>query len=233
MTTETKLQQQRKGNLADLPILLAGELGYALDAKRLFIGNTVSAINGDGISVDLNFGVDLDTATGSAYKVYVDGVLQIETTDYTKNNFVFTFTVAPPVGTGNVQLYHNSEIFLFEPDVGLDIPGLVGLTGPAALSSIASISFDGTRYDNVDIRYSLRNAIGHIRKGVLSIAVDAVTNTDTISDNYTTNATTVGSLLDHAFTGSMVGGIYTLQYITTDTTTANLSWLTDNFKATV
>lgn len=233
MTTETKLQQQRKGNLADLPILLAGELGYALDAKRLFIGNTVSSLNGDASTVEHNFGVDLDDAHGTSYTIHVDGVLQVESTDYTTNNFVVTFTVAPPVGTGNIQLYHNSEIFLFEPDVGLDVPGLVGLAGPATNANIASISFDGTRYDNVDIRYSLRNAAGHIRKGVLSIAVNVVTNTSTISDNYTTDATTVGSLLDHAFTGSMSTGIYTLQYTTTDTTTANLSWLTDNFKATV
>jgi len=230
MTTETKLQQQRKGNLADLPILLAGELGYALDAKRLFIGNTVSSLNGDGSTVGHDFGVDLDEAHGTSYKIYVDGV---ETTNYTTNNFLVTFTVAPPVGTGNIQLYHNSEIFLFEPDVGLDIPGLVGITGPATDANIATISFDVTRYDNVDIRYSLRNAVGHIRKGVLSIAVNAANNASTISDNYTTDATTVGNLLDHAFTGIIDDGIYTLQYTTTDTEIANLSWLTDNFKATV
>ena len=232
MTTEIKLQQQRNGNLADLgdANLLPGELGYALDAKRLFIGNTVSSLNGDGSTVGHDFGVDLDEAHGTSYKIYVDGV---ETTNYTTNNFLVTFTVAPPVGTGNIQLYHNSEIFLFEPDVGLDIPGLVGITGPATDANIATISFDVTRYDNVDIRYSLRNAVGHIRKGVLSIAVNAANNASTISDNYTTDATTVGNLLDHAFTGIIDNGIYTLQYTTTDTEIANLSWLTDNFKATV
>ena len=48
MAIETKIQKQRSGNLAQLPILLAGELGYALDAKRLFIGNTAELQDGDG-----------------------------------------------------------------------------------------------------------------------------------------------------------------------------------------
>jgi len=31
----------------------------------------------------------------------------------------------------------------------------------------------------------------------------------------------------------MVAGIFTLQYTTTDTETANLAWLANNFKATL
>jgi hypothetical protein len=230
MAIEEAVQQQRGGNLADLPILLAGEFGYALDAKRLFIGNTTASLNGDGATVAFSFGVDLDHAAGESYKLYVDDALQTESVHYTKSNLVYTFTTAPASGTGNIELKYNSEVYLFEPDVGLDVPGLVSIS---SASGTLPIAFDGDRYDNADIRYSLRNAVGHIRKGVLSIAVDVPTDTHTISDNYTNNATTAGSLLDHVFTGTMVAGIFTLQYTTTDTADANLSWLTDNFKASV
>ena len=58
MATETKIQKQRSGNLSDLPILLAGELGYALDAKRLFIGNANVSLDADGVATEFNFGVD-------------------------------------------------------------------------------------------------------------------------------------------------------------------------------
>ena len=230
MATETKIQKQRSGNLSDLPILLAGELGYALDAKRLFIGNANVSLDADGVATEFNFGVDLDTASGVSYSVYVGTVLQVESVDYTKSDYIFTFTSAPTVGTGNIVLKYNSEIFLFEPDVGLDAPGSYTIT---STSGAMPIAFDGTRYDNADIRYSLRNSTGHIRKGELSIAVNASTNTHTISDNYTTDANTAGSLLDHVFTGNMSAGVFTLQYTTTDTENADLAWLSNNFKATL
>jgi len=230
MAIETKIQKQRSGNLAQLPILLAGELGYALDAKRLFIGNTSELQDGNGTKTDFTFGVDLDDISSSAYKIKVDSVVKTDGVDYTVDNFTIAFVTAPPIGTGNVSLEYNSEIHLFEPDVGLDVPGFVAIT---SASGAMPVAFDGTRYDNADIRYSLRNVAGHIRKGVLSIAVNATNNTHTISDTYTNNATTSGSLLDHVFTGTMSGGLFTLQYATNDTANADFAWLTDNFKATL
>jgi len=297
MAIETKIQKQRSGNLAQLPILLAGELGYALDAKRLFIGNTAELQDGNGTKTDFTFGVDLDDISSSTYKITVDSFVKTDATDYTVDNFTVSFirslspissvtsqqvydigttdtivsidvdgtlyvsptdwtlsgtdvtftspsfttdnstitvVVKDPLtaGTGNVSLEYNSEIHLFEPDVGLDAPRFVAITSSSGAMPVA---FDGTRYDNVDIRYSLRNAIGHIRKGVLSIAVNAANtpNTHTISDNYTTDATTSGSLLDHVFTGTMSSGLFTLHYATNDTANADFAWLTDNFKATL
>ena len=290
MAIETKIQKQRSGNLAQLPILLAGELGYALDAKRLFIGNTAELQDGNGTKTDFTFGVDLDNIntmmrknniytkeqlkSTDYYDLYsenfrinsdnrsfklvtnksnpnfvsidVDGTLYVSPSDwtltgtnvtftspaFTTDNSTITVVVKDPlaVGTGNVSLEYNSEIPLFEPDVGVDVPGFVAITSTTGALPVA---FDGTRYDNADIRYSLRNVAGHIRKGSLSIAVNATNNTHTISDNYTNNATTSGSLLDHVFTGTMSGGLFTLHYATTDTANADFAWLTDNFKATL
>jgi len=288
MATETKLQQQRNGNLADLgdANLLPGELGYALDAKRLFIGNTAIALDGDGTKVEFSFNVDLDHAPGESYQVFVGTDPQIESVDYTKSNFVITFTAPPAVGSGNVELRYNSEILLMKPDVGLDVPGLVGLidipdynastntpilidgTGVAgdrvrattagsqdfgsgsiaivqgdhlvysetiwkltsADIALSAVAFDGTRYDTIAIKYSLRNTTG-MRTGLLNIAVNPVANTYTIADNYTSDV--VGASLDHVFSGVMDTGQFVLYYNTTDTESANFSWMTDNFKALV
>ena len=43
----------RQGNLADLPVLDPGELGYAKDSRRLFIGNDVVSVGtGNGVLTD-------------------------------------------------------------------------------------------------------------------------------------------------------------------------------------
>lgn len=240
MEIEEKRQQQRNGNLGDihyaLDDVLPGELLYAKDARRLFIGNDPVTLDGDSIQTEFNFGVDADAEHmyAGAFKVLVDDVLQVDGVDYTHDDLLFTFTTAPPAGTGNIVFKYLSEIHLFEPDVGLDIPSLVELTPvavPGTPEPITSVAFDGTRYDNIDIRYSLRNATGGFRKGVLSIAIDPVANAHTVTDNYTSNV--VGTSLDHSFTGVTTAGQFVLYYDTTDATSVNLSWLTDNFKATV
>lgn len=238
MATEQKRQQQRIGNLADLEqaidTVLPGEFLYAKDARRLFIGNDPVYLDGNSIQTEFNFGVDADPEQmfQGAYKVYVDDVLQINGVDYTQQDLIFTFTTAPATGTNNVVFRYVSEIYLFEPDVGLDVPSITVLSPvavPGTPEAISAVAFDGNRYDNVDIRYSLRDGATGFRKGTLSIAIDPDNNTHTIADNYTSNV--VGSALDHTFSGVTTAGLFVLYYDTTDLVDANLSWLTDNFKA--
>ena len=50
--SETRISkiQVRRGNIVDLPLLDAGEFGYALDEQRLFIGNEITEIGiGNGL----------------------------------------------------------------------------------------------------------------------------------------------------------------------------------------
>ena len=52
-TTRTSKIRVRQGNFADLPVLDPGELGYAKDSRRLFIGNdTVNVGTGNEVSVN-------------------------------------------------------------------------------------------------------------------------------------------------------------------------------------
>ena len=51
-TTRTSKIRVRQGNFADLPVLDPGELGYAKDSRRLFIGNdTVNVGTGNGVLI--------------------------------------------------------------------------------------------------------------------------------------------------------------------------------------
>ena len=49
-TTQVAKLLNRQGNLTDLPLLDPGELGYAKDVKRLFIGNDPISVNSNGVS---------------------------------------------------------------------------------------------------------------------------------------------------------------------------------------
>ena len=52
-TTRISKIKVRQGNFADLPVLDPGELGYAKDSRRLFIGNDTVAIGtGNGVLTD-------------------------------------------------------------------------------------------------------------------------------------------------------------------------------------
>lgn len=70
MSTIAKIQI-RKGAIADLPILDAGEMGYATDVQRLFIGNNTIARSGNGATTEFDFGVDFDSLP--LYQFTIDG----------------------------------------------------------------------------------------------------------------------------------------------------------------
>ena len=72
---ETRISKirHRQGNFSDLPVLDPGELGYAKDVRRLFIGNdTVSVGTGNGVLT--SFTVPLALSKPCNRKVFVDGV---------------------------------------------------------------------------------------------------------------------------------------------------------------
>lgn len=91
MATISAKQRVRQGNLADLPVLSPGEFGYALDYKRLFIGNTTASQLGNGTRTDFNFGVDLDDVTATAFRVTING---LEQQGYLIDDFTVSFAAA-------------------------------------------------------------------------------------------------------------------------------------------
>lgn len=241
MPTVTQIKV-RNGNLADLPVLEKGEFGYATDYQRLFIGNdpilksgAINPLSGvlqttftfntldldpDDTSVSnstLQFGTNL------VYALYVDGILQQPTVDYTVDHSVITFTSAPADGA-QIELKYNTEVITQSPESGNDV--FVNKLALASASSVTAtgLSIDSDIYNYIDIDYKLTNSSGQ-RKGTISVSID--TSGSIMDDNYITNG--LGTDLDHAFSGSIAGSTFNLNYTGTDA--ADFSYTITNWKS--
>lgn len=235
-TPITSKIQVRQGVLADLPMLSPGELGYAKDARRLFIGNDPIFRSGDGQDVNFNFGVDLDVVYDGAFEILVNGVPKQRLADWVSADYVVTFTVAPPAGTNNIELRYNTELLTFEPDKTVDapMPTLLLQRNPSFFSEtdaieIPAIQYDSLYNDYIDIKYMLKNAAGEIRKGVISVGIDRDSNNLSVHDNFNTNAF---ASFDHHFDGTIsTEGVFTLTYQTAFTDEFYFSYILDDWKS--
>lgn len=85
--------QVRRGALDDLPILDEGELGYATDVRRLFIGNDPVTFVGDGITT--RFTIRDSSIIPSQLSILVDGNLVVPGIEYTADGTDIIFDNAP------------------------------------------------------------------------------------------------------------------------------------------
>lgn len=73
------------------------------------MSTTEALRNGDGNTVTFNF--PFEYLEESDVKVSVDGLVKTQDTDYTFSSLTeITFVTAPPVGTGNVRIFRETEI---------------------------------------------------------------------------------------------------------------------------
>tara|TARA_B100000965_G_scaffold97260_1_gene79494 strand:- start:3368 stop:4027 length:660 start_codon:yes stop_codon:yes gene_type:complete len=177
-TTRISKIKVRQGNFADLPVLDPGELGYAKDSRRLFIGNdTVSIGTGNGVLTD--FTIPLALSKPNITTVSVAGS-PVNASTYTISGTTLTFASAP---TGAITVGFNSEIDIVN-DVTL--PSEVSL--PANGSSASTgFSVDTSLYNIVVMDYTLESTNG-VRIGQLRFGTDTSASTSTIADNNTETA---------------------------------------------
>lgn len=177
-TTRISKVSVRKGNFSDLPMLDAGEIGYATDVRRLFIGNSSVSI-GTGNGVLTQFTIPLALSKPNIVTVSVAGTQQ-NASAYTISGTTITFGSAP---TGAITANFNSEI-----DVVSDVtlPSSIEL---AANGSSANTGFqvDTQLYNIVVMDYTLESTSG-VRLGQLRFGTDTSASTSTIDDNYTETA---------------------------------------------
>lgn len=232
----------RQGDFAQLPILSSGELAFASDLRRLFIGNTPDVRTGDGATQDFVFGVDLDGLNGQ-YFIDIDGQSQQLTADFTVDNFTVRF-LTPPANGATITFNHNSEIMLTTPPEGvIDLPQDVALTPgdgvtPSSAILLPSIAFDTERFGNAKIRYTINNDNNASRRGEIYLGFyeDSLGVTQfTIEDKYSTNADQTGVELDHVFSGQVdpATGVFVLSYVVTDSAAARITWIEDHFAVAV
>lgn len=169
----------RQGNFADLPMLDPGEVGYATDDQRLFIGNTVVSVGtGNGVITTFTVPNTLPVPNG-VIAVFVDNA-QVNTADYSIIGTTLTFASAP---TGAITVNFNTEISIERHET---FPSSISL--PANGSNAATgFSIDTQQYNIVIIDYTLESVNG-VRVGQIRMATDTSASTSAIDDNYTETA---------------------------------------------
>lgn len=173
--------QVRSGDIADLPMLDLGEMGYAKDERRLFIGNEVVDIGtGDGLTTE--FYVDIDLNNPYIIAAFVGGS-QVSASDFSLVGTTLTFNVAPGAGD-TIQVAFNSEI-----DIMKDVSRTLVTSLPANGSSSDTGFAVQTAVINAGVLdYTLVNTNG-TRIGQLRFAYDATHDTYAIDDNFTETGT--------------------------------------------
>jgi len=169
----------RQGDFADLPMLDPGEIGYATDNQRLFIGNTTISV-GTGNGVNTAFVVPSTLLQNGVVAIF-DAGTQVNAADYSIVGSTLTFSTAP---TGAITANYNGEISM---ERYATIPSIIELAANGS-SAITGFSIDTTLYNIAIIDYTLESTNG-VRVGQIRMATDISASTSAIDDNYTETAT--------------------------------------------
>jgi len=165
----------RQGDFADLPMLDPGEIGYATDNQRLFIGNTTISV-GTGNGVITAFVVPSTLLQNGVVAIF-DAGTQVNAADYSIVGSTLTFSTAP---TGAITANYNGEISM---ERYATIPSIIELAANGS-SAITGFSIDTTLYNIAIIDYTLESTNG-VRVGQIRMATDISASTSAIDDNYT------------------------------------------------
>ena len=180
--TDTRISKikVRQGNFSALPMLDPGELGYAKDQRRLFIGNDPVAV-GTGNAVKTAFTVDADVSSPNVVRVFLAGV-EVNTALYSIVGTTLTFTTAPGNGVA-ITIMFNSEL---EIDKDITRPSSLSLSA-GGVAAATGFQFDTTQYNACIMDYTLESTVG-VRIGQLRFALDQSSGAVAIDDNYTGTA---------------------------------------------
>ena len=231
-TTQVAKLVNRQGNFTDLPLLDPGELGYAKDVKRLFIGNDPIEVTSTGAS---SYTVPTDLSISPRYRVTTQpsgGTESELNTGFAIGGTTITFSgTAPSVGT-TIRIYYNSEIVLNENSA--NIKETVTLTA-SATNADTGITWDADNFNCATIEYSLQNAASptpKFRAGKITIMIDTRAGVQDymLEDDYV-------AVNDPAviFNGNLNNSdnVFKLQYSDSDAVNATLSYDTKLWKTTL
>lgn len=166
--------QLRRGLLEELPILKEGELGYATDKKRLFIGNASQTItSGGGSTYELEFRI----ARPSQIKVFVDNTQKTPGVHYTTSGTQLVFNAPAPVAGQVIKIGVNNEIVLDKADGIFDTLPILA----AVSDTFTGIFFDVTVYNTAIVDYSLKDTSGNMQVGQIRIISNGINIS--VSDN--------------------------------------------------
>lgn len=177
-TTQISKIKLRQGNFADLPLLDSGELGYATDVHRLFIGNTVYNV-GTGNGVLDTFTVPVNASNPTTILAVLVDDNQASDSEYTATGSTIVFTT-PPANGAVITIKFNSEV-----DIKSFATTPQSIQLPAAGNNASTgFSIDTTAYNIVIMDYTLETSNG-VRAGQLRFVTDTSGSVASIDDNYT------------------------------------------------
>lgn len=219
-TRITKLQV-RRGDIADLPLLDEGELGYATDEQRLFIGNILLSL-GTGTGAQVIFDIPVNNqfpvsdTDVSKPTVYVDDVEDAGVT-LINNDTQVQFAVAPANLTV-ITMKANGELALINR---AEKPGSLSLAASQPPGTSTGFVVNTSVYDVIIMDYSIFLGAGTaIRVGQLRIGVDNANNTLVIDDQHNTLTSTV----DITFSGTVAADELDLTYENLETEAATFKY---------
>ena len=158
--------QVRRGELEDLPVLDEGEFGYALDYRRLFIGNAPMTFTADGASN--RYTIQGKSIVPGQVKILLDGNEAEQYVVYNFEDSEIVFAEAPAEGTV-ITVGFNTELSVVNEKVAKDrivlSPSVVADTG---------ISWSLANYNSASIDYSLKNSNGDMNIGTIKVITDGV-----------------------------------------------------------
>ena len=232
-TTQVAKLLNRQGNFADLPLLDPGELGYAKDQKRLFIGNDPVSVTSNG---GASYTVAVDLTQSGRYRVTTQASggaeTEVSSANFSIGGTTLTLTTAPAVGV-TIRIYYNSEIQLVNEASANPKTDLI--LAASGTNADTGIEWDADDYNCATIDYSLQNAKSptpKFRNGKMTIMVDtrAAVQDYMLQDDYV-------AVNDPAIAFSGVLDVsnnqFKIRYSDTDAVNATLSYELKLWKTTL
>ena len=158
--------QVRRGELEDLPVLDEGEFGYALDYRRLFIGNTPLTFTADGVSN--RYAIQGKSIVPGQVKILLDGNEVEQYVIYNFEDSEIVFAEAPTEGT-IITVGFNTELSVVNEKATRD-----RIVLDASASADTGISWSLANYNSASIDYSLKNSNGDMNIGTIKVITDGV-----------------------------------------------------------
>ena len=210
MTTDTLISriQLRRGNFEDLPILKDGELGYATDKKRLFIGNPSQIFTADDSPY---YDLDFKIARPSQILVFIDNTQKTPGVHYTVVGTRLTFNEPMPAAGAVIEVGVNNEILIDKVETPTEILPMIG----SSTNEFSGIFFDVTLYNTAFIDYSYKDAGNNMQAGRITL----------LSDGSSASITDMSNSIGHSnieFSAEVVDGMVRVLYTTSSSDSGTL-----------
>ena len=160
--------QVRRGELDDLPVLDEGEFGYAVDHRRLFIGNTPLEFVTDGLST--RFTISDKSLIPGQMKILVDGVEEAPGINFNLDKTDIVWDTPPPAGV-LVTITYNTELSVINNSINPTME-MAQLQGNVT-NRDTGLNWNIANGNSAILNYSIVNTAGDMHIGILKLITNA------------------------------------------------------------